>query len=152
MAEVGLRSRAVGAMVGWASWTLAEYALHRWAMHGPVRRQPVAQEHLRHHREPMATDPVLRSLTYLPAAIGGAALGAALRRVTDSAAGQGAAAGFLAGYAAYEQLHWRSHHRPPAVAYERWLRQRHATHHARARRNYGVTTSVWDRAFGTAAR
>jgi len=148
---VALRSRAVGAIAGWATWTLAEYALHRWAMHGPIRQQPVAREHLRHHREPLATDPLLRSLTYLPAALGGAALGAAMRRVCDAATGRGATAGFMAGYAAYEQLHWRSHHRPPAIAYERWLGQRHAAHHARARRNYGVTTSVWDHIFRTSA-
>jgi sterol desaturase/sphingolipid hydroxylase (fatty acid hydroxylase superfamily) len=148
---MALRSRVAGVAAGWVSWTLTEYVLHRWAMHGSYRRQPVAQEHLRHHREPLATDPVLRGLTYLPAALGGAALGAALRRISGAATGHGAAAGFMAGYAAYEQLHWRSHHRPPATAYERWLRQRHIAHHARARRNYGVTTSIWDRAFGTSA-
>ena len=58
--------------------------------------------------------------------------------------------GWAAGYAAYEQFHWREHHRPPLGPWERDARRRHFAHHfGAARTNYGVTTALWDRVFGT---
>lgn len=144
-------ARAAGAAMGWSAWSLSEYALHRWAMHGRFRRHPMASEHLAHHREPLATDPLLRSLTYLPALLGGAALGTLADRFVHRPAAVATAMGFTLGYAAYEQLHWRAHHRRPVGAFERRIRVRHSAHHARANCNYGVTTGVWDRILATAS-
>ena len=60
------------------------------------------------------------------------------------------ASGWAAGYAAYEQFHWREHHRPPLGPWERAARRRHFAHHFGApRTNYGVTTALWDHVFGT---
>jgi len=146
-----LRAAGVGAATGWWLWSGTEYVMHRWGMHGPWRRQPVAAEHLRHHGEPLATDPVLRALSYLPVALGGVGLGAAASRLAGTTFGRAAGLAFVAGYTAYEQLHWRAHHRHPANPPERWLWRRHMAHHARARLNYGVTTAFWDRLAGTAA-
>jgi sterol desaturase/sphingolipid hydroxylase (fatty acid hydroxylase superfamily) len=137
--------------VGWSAWSLAEYALHRWAMHGPLRHQPLATEHRAHHRAPSATDPCLRALTYLPAAAGGMALGSVAGRLVGRPAGLATATAFTLGYACYEQLHWRAHHRRPVGPIERRIRLRHATHHAHPGANYGVTTRIWDRLFATAA-
>ena len=60
--------------------------------------------------------------------------------------------GWALGYTAYDQFHWRAHHRDGASRYETWLRARHTAHHyGQPRKNYGVTSDVWDRVFGTRA-
>lgn len=141
-----------GAAAGWSAWSLSEYVLHRWAMHGPWKGQPMASEHIAHHRRPLATDPVLRSLTYVPAVLGGVGVGAVATRLLDRAGGVATWFGFAVGYAAYEQLHWRAHHRRPIGSVERRIHERHAAHHAGASRNFGVTTAIWDRLFATDAR
>jgi Fatty acid hydroxylase superfamily len=150
-----VRRTLAGLGAGWGLWTAAEYAMHRWAMHGRWRQQPVAAEHLRHHADPLATDAVLRSLSYLPVAVGAIGLGAAARHLggpdVGRDLGRGVGVAFMAGYAAYEQLHWRAHHRHPGNPLESWLQRRHLVHHRRAGRNYGVTTSIWDHVLGTAA-
>ncbi|MDX1650830.1 MAG: sterol desaturase family protein, partial [Myxococcota bacterium] len=61
-----------------------------------------------------------------------------------------AVAGLLAGFARYEYVHWRIHFRAPRSARERLLRSHHLAHHVRdASAYHGVTTRLWDRAFGT---
>jgi len=134
----------VGALaVGVGAWTFTEYVAHRWLMHGGRRFGVISREHVAHHVDPEATDPRLRALGY--AAV-----------VTPSLAGASLAGawpigvGWAAGYVAYEQFHWREHHRRPLGRWEREARRRHFAHHFGApRTNYGVTTSVWDRVFGT---
>ncbi|MFN0089059.1 MAG: sterol desaturase family protein, partial [Acidimicrobiales bacterium] len=146
LARLATRTLSAGARcaVGGAAWTLSEYVLHRWIMHGPRALGPAAKEHQLHHAEPALTSPALRAVAY-----GGvAAAGVGVRRVC----GAGVALGWSAGYAAYEQLHWRAHHRPAACELERRRRVRHFAHHfVSARVNFGVTTSLWDRVFGTYA-
>lgn len=136
-----------GAGVGAVLWTLTEYAMHRWLMHGPLaRRNPLGAEHRAHHVDPAATSAPGRALAY-------AALGVVAGSAAAAGGGPGAlggAAGWLAGFALYEQFHWREHHRAPLGSWERRARQRHAVHHgSQPRANFGVTTAVWDRIFGT---
>jgi sterol desaturase/sphingolipid hydroxylase (fatty acid hydroxylase superfamily) len=59
-------------------------------------------------------------------------------------------AGFIAMYLAYEVLHRRAHTRPPRGPYGRWRRRHHFAHHfLDPRRGQGVTSPLWDFAFGT---
>jgi sterol desaturase/sphingolipid hydroxylase (fatty acid hydroxylase superfamily) len=135
---------AVGVGVG--AWTLAEYVAHRWVMHG--RRGPTAlsREHRAHHADPEATDPWMRALGY-------AAIVTPVAVLSAAAGCWPAGAGWALGYAGYEQFHWREHHCPPLGRWERAARRRHFAHHCMsARANFGVTTSLWDRVFGTSAR
>jgi sterol desaturase/sphingolipid hydroxylase (fatty acid hydroxylase superfamily) len=138
---VSIRSFPARLGAGLAAWTLAEYALHRFAMHGHQLDDPLSREHRRHHRDPLATDLRLRLLGHAGVAVASLGVGRLVHLT-------GVGAGFAAGYSTYEWLHWRSHHRRPTVL-ERGLRRRHLVHHGRAGVNLGVTTSVWDRAFGT---
>lgn len=142
----GLLAPVAGAAAlaaGVGAWTLTEYVAHRWLMHGGRRFGVISREHVAHHGDPAATDPRLRALGYAavmtPAVVGASLAGAWPVGV-----------GWAAGYAAYEQFHWREHHRPPLGSWERAARRRHFAHHFdSARANYGVTTAVWDRVFGT---
>ncbi|MDG2114278.1 MAG: sterol desaturase family protein [Actinomycetota bacterium] len=147
-ATVGVSTLLVALVVGLIAWSLAEYVLHRWAFHHRHHdrlRSLTAREHRMHHREPLRTSPMLRTLAWLgvvaigsPVLLLGWPLGACLL------------SGWALGYTAYDQFHWRSHHRQATRRYETTLRNRHQLHHyGHPNRNYGVTTDLWDRAFGT---
>lgn len=140
--------RAVlGTGAGLAVWTLAEYWLHRGPMHRPGARDPLGSQHRAHHIDPGATDPRARTAGVL----GMALLGAVATRPlvsTDARFADGAALGWAMGYAAYDRLHWNVHHRAPRRPDDA-RRRRHLDHHVHPRRNFGVTTSLWDRVFGT---
>ncbi|CAN5628312.1 hypothetical protein BH20ACT2_BH20ACT2_00330 [soil metagenome] len=136
---------------GAALWTLAEYLLHRFAMHELKGKGMMSREHLEHHvTSSWSFDPThllswagiltVGALGWLPVGwlLVGPATGAAL------------AAGWTAGYAFYEYQHAMAHLRPPGGRYATWLRRHHFHHHfGHPMANHGVTTAVWDRVFGT---
>ncbi|MEM8903960.1 MAG: sterol desaturase family protein [Actinomycetota bacterium] len=138
---------AVGVTAGVTAWTFAEYWLHRGPMHRPGGRDPLASEHRAHHVDPAATSPSARTAGVIGVAVLGRVVTAPLRR-RRRALGEGVALGWGLGYAAYDRLHWNVHHRPPSDAADT-RRLRHLDHHVNPRRNFGVTTAVWDRCFGT---
>lgn len=145
-----LRFVVVGALAaaGTALWTLLEYVMHRFAMHAPRGRGRMSKDHLAHHADPDATSAPLRALLYTVVAVPFALGGWALSRITPRLAT--VAAGTYAGFAAYEQVHWRAHHRRPSNPWSAAARHRHLAHHfGSPGTNYGVTTSLWDRAFRT---
>ena len=142
------RSWAAAAVAGAASWTVAEYGLHRFAMHELRGRGPASVEHLEHHADVSYFSPASKKLasaagttvvTYpLAASIAG-------RRWATAFTG-----GLLGMYFAYEVAHRRTHTHPPTNRYARWARRNHMHHHFGApMRNFGVTSPVWDRLFGT---
>ena len=116
-----------------AAWTVAEYLTHRFVLHAI---SPV--EHRLHHARPQdGVDKIFWqiwlafSVVYLT--MGGSVL-----------------AGVLAAYAWYLSVHYCAHHNPSILPAS--LVKHHLDHHKFARRNYGVTTRVWDRVFGTMLR
>jgi sterol desaturase/sphingolipid hydroxylase (fatty acid hydroxylase superfamily) len=138
------------AVIGLVLWSPSEYALHRLAMHSNGDRGPIAGEHRSHHRNPEATALPMRMLLHLGVYALAALAGLALAQLSPPVVAAGLAGGYAVGFASYEILHWRSHHRQPRWAYTRWLRDHHFEHHRHARRAFGVTSGIWDRVFGTA--
>jgi sterol desaturase/sphingolipid hydroxylase (fatty acid hydroxylase superfamily) len=132
-------------VVGTAAWTLIEYAIHRWILH---RMPPFKRLHAMHHARPAA---LIGTPTWLSALLF-MALWAALDREIAVLAASGLAAGLMAGYLGYAVLHFVLHHRRASPG--SWLhaaKLRHARHHRDgADSDYGVSTGVWDRLFGTA--
>lgn len=133
------------ASAGWGSWTLIEYLMHRFVLHG-VR--PFSLWHAQHHARPRAlictptlvSGTLLLCLVYLPARL--------LFSAWDAAAWTW---GVLLGYLLYTVTHHAVHHwRADKV----WLLEKkrwHARHHHHERPVcFGVTTSLWDWVFGTA--
>ena len=123
-------------------WTLLEYGIHRFAFHGFL-------PHWEHHEAPK--DPkYIHSPLWL--SCGTSALLWIIGRIpTGSWARSGLLlAGIISGYLAYEALHVKIHANEAGGPRLRELRKRHYFHHfADDHFHYGVTTSVWDRVFGS---
>lgn len=135
---------------GFALWTLFEYAFHRWVMHAPYKKVWEVL-HQQHHQMRRMADPEHRLLHPLVAT----ALYGGLFLVVRRAAGP-VALGFWFGYLVYEFIHW-AHHDARLITWLsrfRYFRRReanHRDHHFRnPKGNFGFTTQLWDRVFGTA--
>ena len=154
LASVG-PTLALGMLGGAAAWSITEYAVHRWVLHGPfgkgrLRKIPIGTVHRTHHRLPDRTVLAARVAGHTAMAIAGVAAGSGLTRIMNPLVARSAATVWSAGYSTYDIVHWRLHHRPPTSLRGVELRQRHFRHHFGApRRNLGVLTSFWDRALGT---
>jgi sterol desaturase/sphingolipid hydroxylase (fatty acid hydroxylase superfamily) len=139
---VPLAALAAGAF----AFTLYEYALHRWLYH--VLPTAVRRIHRDHHGEPrrLVGAPFFFSLTVT-------ALTWALASLAVSRATAAVFAGtILFAYAYHGAVHHLVHARRfrGAGLFAR-LQRHHLVHHA-ARYgdvNFGVTTTIWDRVFGT---
>jgi sterol desaturase/sphingolipid hydroxylase (fatty acid hydroxylase superfamily) len=130
---------------GYAVWTLVEYLMHRFAFH----RMPYVMDlHMAHHRDVngMIGTPTILSfssmfvLGYLPMAM---VIGAAYACFWF--------AGFMTGYLAFSSVHYMVHHvSSGGFAVIRKSKRAHAIHHHGSNsHNFGVTTLIWDRVFGT---
>lgn len=125
---------------GLFAWTFLEYAIHGWMGHRfATFARPL---HAVHHRDPHAVFAIGAWLPAMAPLVAGAAVGPRGWTVFY--------AGILAGFAAYEALHYRIHFRTPVCRAEARLRARHLVHHYCAPALcYGVTTGLWDRVFAT---
>jgi len=143
---------------GAAGWTFAEYALHRYLGHskanskkssgkGSLLSGDFGPEHLTHHIDPSYFAPTRRKLKAALLLV--PALGAGASLIVGPRRGVSFALGFASCYAAYELAHRRIHTHAPRGPYSRWTRKHHLSHHFNAKFNHGVTTPLWDLAFGT---
>jgi len=130
---------------GLAAWTLLEYGLHRFVLHGLA---PFKGWHEEHHRRPVALicSPTIVSATLLFAFVFLPVL--ALAGLWNACA---LTLGTVSGYLIYAITHHATHHWRADGA---WLKRRkrwHALHHHGAgARSYGVTSAFWDHVFGSA--
>lgn len=132
------------ALAGISLWTFAEYAIHRFVLHGMA---PFKAWHERHHEEPTAlictptivTVVLVFALVFCPASLIGGWWNAVALTL-----------GVTIGYVAYSLLHHAMHHWRPG---SEWLLQRkkaHALHHHMdGKALYGVTSRFWDQVFDT---
>lgn len=131
--------------LGGLGWTLIEYLLHHFVLHG---LPPFSRWHALHHARPRAlicgptvlSSALITGLVFAPAwALLGLRPAAALTL------------GVLLGYLAYGLMHHATHH---WRADARWLkRQKHwhgLHHHAQVTGYFGVTTRLWDHVFVSA--
>jgi sterol desaturase/sphingolipid hydroxylase (fatty acid hydroxylase superfamily) len=123
--------------------SFVEYAIHGWMAHRFATF--VTPLHHVHHRDPSA---VFALGAWLPALAPIFIIAA-----TDARGWTIFYAGVLAGFAAYEVVHYRIHFCAPVFRAETRMRTRHLIHHYCAPAIcFGVTTALWDRVFGTSAR
>lgn len=146
VAPFGRRSEILAlAMLGLAAWTLVEYLLHRFVLHGMA---PFKDWHAEHHQRPRAligtptvlSAALIASLVFLPALL-----------LSDLWRALALTFGLLTGYLVYAIVHHATHHWRAEYAWTRMLKRHHALHHGKAGMpsRYGVTSPLWDIVFRT---
>ncbi|MBX3272082.1 MAG: sterol desaturase family protein [Sandaracinaceae bacterium] len=139
----------IGFIVGLLLWTLLEYVLHRFAGHDRRLGKHVRKEHLMHHAQPDHFSTLAKKLVLAVPVVGALAL---VLVPIFGAAGAACVAGVVVGWTFYERLHRATHVRGPKSRYGRWARRHHLHHHFEdSNTNHGVTSPLWDWAFGTLA-
>ncbi len=139
-AALAASGTALGVALGVACWPLAEYAAHRWAMHGLEGSASFRTIHGAHHERPRAAHHFAVPLVVVAPA----------SAVLTLAAGPGFTGGLLLAMAAYDLVHMGCHGVGPlAGRVPNRLVQHHAGHHVTPSRNFSVTVPWLDRALGT---
>ena len=145
--EARLADSAAWTALGLALWSLLEYGLHRYVLHG---LRPFSTWHAEHHRRPAAR---IYSPTYVGVALIGGLVYLPMSLLVGAWPACALAFGVLSGYFAYSVTHHAVHHHS---AVDRWLGRRrhwHVLHHAQPRDPmarpgyYGVTSAFWDHVF-----
>jgi dihydroceramide fatty acyl 2-hydroxylase len=153
--RLGLLAAAALTAGGYAFWTLTEYWLHRIVFHfepedgiGARLHWMIHGVHHDHPNDPMRL--VMPPSASIPLAIVFYAL---FWLVLGADAATAFGAGFLAGYLAYDMIHFAVHHSKPKSRVGRRLRELHMRHHFQDdERGFGVSAPYWDKVFGTAPR
>lgn len=128
--------------LGWVTWDLMEYAIHRaffhWEGSGPFTRKVHAIIHGYHHQYP---DDAMRLVMPLGASIPLAIVIAGLLALMGRPAFTiPFFCGIVAGYLFYDFTHWSSHYRTPRTAWGRAIRAHHMAHHfADPMMNFGIS-------------
>lgn len=140
--HVALASLLVGAF----AFSFVEYALHRWVFHASSLL--AGELHASHHRDPRQPS----ALPFWSSAASAPAFFWLLTHWLSLFAAHFVLCGFFAAYFSYGVVHHLQHGIRIKDIPFRWLRRKwaaHAVHHGRGDVNFGVTTSLWDRVFGT---
>ena len=141
-------------IVGWAGWTMTEYALHRFVFHlepqSPRLQQVIFIIHGNHHADP--NDP-LRNLMPPVVSVPLAALIWLGCVAVMGPVGSWFMLGFLGGYVAYDLVHYACHQFAMTGSLARMLKVHHMRHHfERHGGNYAITGMIWDRVLATRIR
>jgi len=128
------------------AWGLFEYVLHRWGLHGPFLI--LRRGHAKHHAAPRA----LISTPLFLVALSALAVWGLLRVLLPAGIPGLAVGGLYVGYNYFALIHHAQHHHGRQLAaVARWKRGErfHLVHHHQQAVNFGITTTLWDRVFGT---
>ena len=135
-------------LLGLVTWTLVEYLLHRFVLHG---LQPFQAWHAEHHRRPRAligtptilSAGLITALVFIPALV-----------LSDLWRAIALTFGLLTGYLVYAVVHHATHHWSADSNWLRRLKRHHALHHSPVMpaARYGVTSALWDIVFRTNGR
>jgi sterol desaturase/sphingolipid hydroxylase (fatty acid hydroxylase superfamily) len=144
-----MRQTSTWLAFGAVSWTVAEHLIHDHLGHRHTKsRNPFTREHVAHH----ATTSYFAATSkkVLAATLVGAGVGPLSCALLGRKRGVAYTAGLLTMYVSYELLHRRAHTHAPKTRYGRWMRKHHFHHHFHnPKMNHGVTSPIWDFAFGS---
>ncbi|WP_143307172.1 sterol desaturase family protein [Chitinophaga vietnamensis] len=133
------------------SWSLFEYIMHRFVFHMISENRRVQKViytlHGNHHEYPRDKQrlfmPPVPSLILASIIFGGMYL--VMRQAAFSFF-----PGFLLGYLIYGSIHYAIHAWNPPFAFMKPLWRNHHLHHYKSEeKGFGVSSSLWDRIFGT---
>jgi len=130
--------------LGWIFWSLVEYLMHRFVLHAV---QPFKRWHTEHHQRPVA---LIATPTWISAVLIAAIVLVPLALITSPWAASAFTSGLLCGYLFYAATHHATHHWRASNRWSKYRKRIHARHHHSAEpRDFGVTSQIWDRVFGT---
>lgn len=139
---------------GFFAWTLAEYLLHRYVFHWVTDNRWVQRFHYFahgfHHNHPRDRDHL-----FMPPPVNLALITLfwGLFYLVLDVHVYAFLPGFLLGYLTYTLLHYAMHTVPNPPKFLRPLWRHHHLHHSKfTDRAYGVSSTLWDRVFGTLPR
>lgn len=139
-------------LLGYFLWTLGEYCMHRFLFHHPkdasFDKGIQYTFHGIHHEYPDDTD---RTVLPVIPSLGFAALFFGLFWLIMGPYALLFAPGFVLGYTSYMTVHYSMHRfKPPkSKIFSFWWTFHNIHHFQQHDRAFGVTTSLWDRVFGT---
>lgn len=138
-------------IAGWLTWTITEYALHRFVFHlepkSPWLQQVIFVIHGNHHADP--NDPLRNLMPPVVSIPLGSLIWFGCVAVMGSV-GHWFFLGFVTGYVVYDLVHYACHQFAMTGAVARFLKVHHMRHHFdREGVNYAITGMVWDRLFST---
>lgn len=143
---------AVAFPLGWLTWCVMEYGLHRhlfhWEGNGPFTRRFHEIIHGYHHKYP---DDPLRLVMPLGASIPLAIVVGGLLSLTGRPdLSVPFFCGVVVGYLVYDFMHWATHYKTPLTAWGKQMRSHHMAHHfAEPNSNFGISHRWIDRLMGT---
>ena len=138
-------------VAGMLFWTLFEYIMHRFIFHF-IAESPRAQRfiyvlHGNHHEYPRDKERLF--MPPVPSLIIASVLFALQYLVIGGAAFM-FFPGFIFGYLMYGSMHYAIHAWNPPFKWMKPLWRNHHLHHYKEQeKGFGVSTTIWDRVFGT---
>ena len=147
----------LGFLVGLFLWTLAEYVLHRFLFHMPVKGEKAERIiflfHGVHHAQPqLKTRLVMPPVISIPLAAIFYALFYLFFAVILKAPQWVAPvfSAFIFGYLLYDLTHYATHHFPMRGGYAKYIKRYHMQHHYKTpNARFGVSSPLWDKVFKT---
>jgi sterol desaturase/sphingolipid hydroxylase (fatty acid hydroxylase superfamily) len=154
--QIGLARTAELFFGGLAFFSLFEYALHRFVFHGLINRADKSDAarfrafmaHGYHHEFPNDRSRlVMPPMISWPIAV---FFAAAYWFLLGPGMWLPMLAGTMAGYIAYDWMHYYEHHARPTTRLGKWLRAYHLRHHFQDHNAFfGISQPIWDVFFGT---
>src|SRR3954451_1318900 len=152
--RIGTGNALLSIVIGYVLWTLAEYWIHRGVFHfepsgglGARLHWIVHGVHHDHPNDPMRL--VMPPSVSVPLTL---LFGWVFTIFAGFDWGVAVFSGFLAGYLAYDMLHYHTHHHVPKTRLGRRMRELHMRHHFQDdHTGFGVSAPYWDHVFGTAS-
>ncbi|XP_057763853.1 dihydroceramide fatty acyl 2-hydroxylase FAH1-like [Salvia miltiorrhiza] len=139
-------------LLGIFTWTLMEYSLHRFLFHIETKSYWGNTFHYLlhgcHHKHPMdglrlVFPPAATAILLYP-------FWNFIKLLSTPSTAPALFAGGLLGYVMYDVTHYYVHHGQPTTEYPKNLKKYHLNHHFRIQdKGYGITSSFWDKVFGT---
>jgi sterol desaturase/sphingolipid hydroxylase (fatty acid hydroxylase superfamily) len=156
-AAVSILYIPVGVFVGWFVWTFMEYTIHRFIFHYHPSTERLKRfffmMHGVHHAQPMCrTRLVMPPVLSVPLSLFffGAVYVIVVPILSVPHWLNPLMAGLVGGYLVYDLMHYQIHHSRLRSGWFFQLRKHHLRHHgACSFMRFGVSTSLWDRVFGT---
>jgi dihydroceramide fatty acyl 2-hydroxylase len=152
---LGLAGSLALFVLGTLAWTFTEYWLHRTFFHWEPPNAFGERMHFVlhgvHHKWPRDR---FRLVMPTAVSIGLFWLFLGLWVLLFGARGYSFHGGFVSGYIFYDLCHYYMHHGHPSSEWLKRLRKHHMVHHSpklEHEKKFGVSTTLWDHAFGTYA-